>query len=73
MKIIKSFKLDKSQLKLALEEWLNACVLKERCEIEYFDISYTDEIEIELKEPVSMDKSNSPDDKSFVDSRPEAS
>jgi hypothetical protein len=50
--IIKSFKLDKAQLKAALTQWLNTSVLKEPIEIEGFNVNYDDSVDIELKERI---------------------
>jgi hypothetical protein len=53
MNIIKSFELDKEQLKVALTQWLNTCVFKEPCEIEKLEINSYNvgrEVSITLKE-----------------------
>lgn len=57
MNIIKSFELDKAQLKEALTQWLNTCVLKTPCEIEEFEVNTYKigrEVSITLKEKVVL-------------------
>jgi hypothetical protein len=61
MNVIKSFELDKEQIKAALTQWLNTCVLKEPCEIEEFELNpykVGREVSITLKEKAAISLSD---------------
>jgi hypothetical protein len=70
MNVIKSFELDKEQIKAALTQWLNTCVLKEPCEIEEFELNpykVGREVSITLKEKAAISLSLPSDVKEVSD------
>jgi hypothetical protein len=48
--IIKQFVLNNTQLKAAIEQWLNACVLRQPCKVEEVEV-YSGRVEVTVEDP----------------------